>query len=165
MPWNGRHPLAQFDPDSRSGTMRSEAAGPMAIASRLLPPVTPDTEAWWFATRSRRLTAQRCHECNNLQLYPRAICTACGATDLGLEDVSGFATVYAATVVERSPDAQRFKIPYVVALVDLDEGPRLLTNILASNPYQIRCGDTVRATWEPLDDGRNLPVFTVAVEG
>ena len=126
--------------------------------TRPLPPVTSDTQAWWDATREQRLLVQRCNACGGYQHYPRALCTSCGATDLAFDDATGAGTVVSWTVVHRAP-SESFTPPYVVALVRLDEGVQLLTNIVAA-PDAVRCDQPVTVTWEPLDDGRHLPLFT-----
>jgi len=68
-------------------------------------------------------------------------------------DSSGQGAVYACTVEHKAEP------PYVVALVELDEGVRLLSNVVGSPPDQVAIGDRVTVTWEPLSDGRNLPLF------
>jgi uncharacterized OB-fold protein len=130
-------------------------------AGRPLPPVTPDTAGWWAATRDRRLLVQRCRACGNRQHYPRDLCLRCAGTDLELTPTSGRGSVYSFTVVHRPPHPA-FVPPYVVALVRLDDGPQLLTNVVGAEPDEVRCGMAVVVAWEPLDDGRHLPVFTPA---
>ena len=125
--------------------------------SRLLPPITSDTAEWWNATRERRLVVQRCNACGAFQHYPRALCTTCGATDLTFDEVTGTGSVVSFTVVHRAPSNQ-FTPPYVVALVRLDEGVQLLTNIVAA-PEDVRCDQPVAVVWAALDDGRHLPQF------
>ena len=126
--------------------------------SRSLPPETSDTKAWWDATRDQRLVVQRCASCGRHQHYPRALCTACGSTDLTFDDAAGTGSVVSFSVVHRAP-SDSFTPPYVVALVRLDEGVQLLTNIVAP-PDIVRCDQPVTVTWEALDDGRHLPLFT-----
>ena len=126
--------------------------------NRPLPPVTSDTRAWWDATRDRRLVVQRCTACGRHQHYPRALCISCGSTDLTFDDAAGTGTVVSFTVVHRAL-SESFTPPYVVALVRLDEGVQVLTNIVAA-PDDVFCDQPVTVTWEPLDDGRHLPLFT-----
>lgn len=124
-------------------------------------PVSPTdhvTEPWWDATRERRLVVQRCASCGHHQHYPRALCTECASTDLTFVPASGNGTVYSCTVVHRSPHPA-FEPPYTVALVRLEEGPVLLTNVTGCAPDEVRCDMPVSVTWEDLPDGRRLPVF------
>lgn len=125
------------------------------------PPLSADTQAWWDATREHRLTVQRCRSCGHAQLYPRAICTSCGSTEVELADASGRGVVYSHTTVHRSPDPDCFLPPYVVALVRIEEGPLLLTNIVGTDPAEVRCDVEVEVTWEELADGRALPLFAL----
>jgi uncharacterized OB-fold protein len=115
----------------------------------------PEAQEWWDATRERRLLVQRCRSCGHHQLYPRAVCTACHAMDLEFKPASGRGTVYSFTVVHRSPQPG-YEPPYTVAIVQLEEGARLLTNIVGG---EVACDQPVAVEWEELSDGRHLPVF------
>ncbi len=97
--------------------------------ARPIAPADAVTEPWWDATREGRFTVQRCDACGNEQLYPRAICTSCGSLQLSLSDASGRGTVYSYTLVRRAPHPA-FEAPYLVALVRLEEGPVVLTNLI-----------------------------------
>jgi hypothetical protein len=126
---------------------------------RPISPADHVTQEWWDATSGRRLLVQRCIACGHHQHYPRNICTACGASDLTYDEASGRGTVYSHTTVRRAPHPA-FTPPYVVALVRLEEGPLVLTNIVGVEPETVRCDMPVRVTWEDLPDGRTLPLFT-----
>ena len=125
------------------------------------PIADPDhcTLAWWDATREGRFLVQRCTTCDHRQHYPRNICTGCGGTGLTYDESSGRATIYSYTTVRRAPHPA-FTPPYVVALVRLEEGPLVLTNIVGVAPEALRCDAPVRLVWEDLPDGRKLPMFT-----
>jgi hypothetical protein len=124
------------------------------------PAAAPDsvTQPWWDATRSGRLLVQRCATCGSHQHYPRSICTTCGSTNLTHVETAGRGTVYSYTIVRRAPHPF-FEPPYVVALVRLDEGPVLLTNIVGCAREDVRCDMPVVVRWDDLPDGRRLPVF------
>ena len=122
----------------------------------MTPGVSPEALAWWEATRDRRLLIQSCDDCGHRQHYPRAMCQRCGGTDLGWAEAAGGGTLYSFTHSQRSPDPSRFVPPYTIAIVTLDEGPRLLTTVTGD---RIRCDMRVRLGWKPLGDGRYLPVF------
>jgi uncharacterized OB-fold protein len=130
--------------------------------TRFEPPVNAESGPFWDATREGRLLVQWCTACDRGVFYPRAFCPHCGATQTALEwrAASGRATVYAAGV-EHKPSAGAWSggEPYCVALVDLDEGVRMMTNIVDIPPDHVRIGLRVEVTWEPLSDGRQLPLF------
>jgi uncharacterized OB-fold protein len=115
---------------------------------------------FWDATRARRLVVQRCAACAGYVWYPRAVCPACLSEDLAWVDVEGVGRVYSVSVHYRAPSAELADaVPYAVALVDLDEGPRLLSNVVGCDPEAVAIGDRVRAVWAPLPDGRHLLRF------
>ena len=132
-----------------------------------LPPVDAVTAPWWDATREGVLLIQLCQACGRFQHYPRALCTGCGGTDLGWEQVAQYGVVDSFTVVHRGLPG--FPAPYVVARVRLPLPNRihLLTNLVdadGNTPADldaIRCDQTVELSWRPLSDGRQLPVFTI----
>lgn len=136
--------------------MTSETPPPRPVAE---PDAT--TQPWWDATRERRLLVQRCEACDHHQHYPRALCTACGGTDLDWSSASGDGVVVSHTTVHRAPHPA-FTPPYVVALVRLAEGPVLLTDLADADPTRVRCDQPVTLTWHPLPDGRHLPLFRPA---
>src|SRR3954468_17512949 len=145
LPRYGRHPVPQRNFGAGSG---------FVTPVRPDPPVTPDSESWWNATRERRLTVQACDDRGNLQFYPRAICTACGRPGIALTEVSGDGRIYSFTIIHRPPDAENFPAPYLVALVRLEEGHTLLSNIVGPGHLSARCDAPVPVTWEALPDGR-----------
>jgi uncharacterized OB-fold protein len=117
-----------------------------------------DSKAWWAATRENRLCVQICEVCEHRQLYPRSICTRCGADRLLLRDADGRGTVWSFTVTYR-PASPLIQVPYVIAIVRLDEGPTVLTQIVGCAPSEVHCDMAVRVDWAPLADGRFLPLF------
>jgi uncharacterized OB-fold protein len=121
----------------------SEAAGP-----------------FWEATRERRLVLQWCTACEAPVFYPRAVCPACLGSALEWRPASGHGVVYAVTVEHRPQNPTlAAQAPYAVALVELEEGVRLLTNLVGAAPETFAVDDAVAVTWEPLPDGRHLPLF------
>jgi len=132
--------------------------------ARFEPPVGADSGPFWEATREGRLVLQWCTACEKAIFFPRSFCPLCGAAGSALEwrPASGRATVQAATT-EHKPGATGASFsggePYVVALVDLEEGVRMLTNVVGCAPDEVHLGMAVTVTWEPLSDGRQLPLF------
>jgi hypothetical protein len=135
-----------------------------AAAARFEPPIGVEGHEFWDATRERRLLVQWCTACDRGVFYPRVFCPHCAAGRGALKwrDASGRATVYAAGVENKAEAAgATFSNgqPYCVALVDLEEGVRMLTNVIGCPPDEVHSGMAVTVTWEPLSDGRQLPLF------
>jgi uncharacterized OB-fold protein len=130
---------------------------------RIEPVGSPLTEPFWTATREHRLLLQWCLDCDRVVFYPREACPGCLGTDLDWRPAAGTGTVYAVSVQHRAgPGRDEADGPYAVALVDLPEGARLMTNVVGVAPETVTVGQAVRVHWHPLDDGRNLPFFTPA---
>jgi len=124
------------------------------------PPVSDTTQPFWDATREQRLLIQWCTACGEPVWFPREVCPACLGSSLVWRPSSGLAEVYAFTVEHRPTMPTPFgDEPYVVALVELEEGPRLMTNVVGCAPDTVSVGMPVQVTWEALSDGRNLPLF------
>lgn len=127
---------------------------------RLEPTASPFTATFWDATRERRFLVPWCAACGDPIWYPREMCPACGGTDLEWWRIEGRGVVHAVTVLHRpGVPVMADRVPYAVALVDLVEGVRIMSNVVARDPEAVGVGDPVRLTWEPLSDGRNLPQF------
>jgi uncharacterized OB-fold protein len=135
---------------------------------RFEPPVGAESEPFWEATREGRLLVQWCSACDRGIFYPRVLCPFCGASALGWREATGRAMVHAA-VVEHRPEAAGAAFvqgqPFCIALVDLEEGVRMMTNVIGCPPDEVRSGMAVTVTWEPLSDGRQLPLFRPAASG
>lgn len=128
--------------------------------TRLEPPVTETTQPFWDATREERLLVQWCDQCDAPIFFPREVCPTCLGSDLSWRDATGGATVYAVSVQHRPAyPTMADRVPYAVALVDLDEGIRMMTNVVGCPPDDVSVGQRVELCWEPLSDGRNLPQF------
>jgi len=120
-----------------------------------LPYGDPTTEPFWTAAERHELVVQRCGACGAHQFYPRPFCIVCQSDALEWVCAAGTGSIYSMTVVRRAlvPDVP---IPYVNAIVELDEGPRLVTNIVGG-PCAI--GDRVRVIWKDRPGAPPLPVF------
>lgn len=138
--------------------MSDLADGPML--KLIEPPSSALTQPFWDATRDHRLLLQWCVPCDAVVFYPRDVCPTCLGDDLEWRAAAGTGTVYAISVQHRAgPGRDEAAGPYVVALVDLPEGARLMTNIVGSDPDDVAVGQSVRVQWHGLPDGRNLPFF------
>ena len=126
----------------------------------VVPGMTELTAPYWDAARDGRLVVQECRACGQAWHPPLPRCPHCHSADLGWRPVSGNGTVYTYTVV-RHPTHFAFadKIPYVLALVELAEGPRLVTALTGIEPGEVQVGQPVHAVFREVADGVTLPYF------
>lgn len=125
------------------------------------PPEPEGSRPFWDATREGRLVLPWCEDCGRFFWYPRPACPVCLGEALDWRPAAGTGVVHAVSVhhrpgLGRDPDDG----PYAVALVDLPEGVRLLTNVVGVAPEDVAVGADVRVAWHELSDGRRLPMFT-----
>lgn len=126
-------------------------------------PIPDDiTTPWWEATRESRLLLQSCRQCNHVQHYPRVVCTACSGGELEWIESAGVGVVDSFTVVHRAP-SPAFQAPYVIARVQLAEGPTLLTRIVGATDQELSCDIPVSLAWESLSEEFQLPVFRITI--
>jgi uncharacterized protein len=129
-----------------------------------LPEPDPISREYWAALGSGRLLVQHCPDCGHSQFYPRAMCAGCGGEPVWHE-VSGRGTVYTFTVIRQNGvPAFRNDVPYVVAMIELEDGVRLMGNITGCPVDEVRVGMEVQAyavraepdiaipLWEPVPD-------------
>ena len=125
------------------------------------PRANAETAPFWEGCRRGELLYQVCAPCGRAQFPPRARCAHCHEARLEWRRSAGRGTVHSFTVVERAPSAA-FETPYVLALIDLDEGFRMMTNLRGCAPEDAAIGLVVRIVFEPLEDGGALPQATPA---
>ena len=130
------------------------------IAQRPLPEITALTEPFWRAARERRLVVQRCDACGALRFPPEAGCHQCGSLQASWVPVSGRATLYSWTLCY-PPLLPYFaeRAPWPVAVVELEEGPRMVTNIVGVPVEEYEIGTPLVADFEDVDDEVTLVVF------
>ncbi len=136
------------------------SAGLVAQSERPLPRPTVLSEPFWAACRERRLILQQCAGCQTHVFIPREFCPSCLGTDLRWVPSSGQGTIVTYTVVWRA-QTPAFEVPYVVAVVRLDEGPELVTNIIGSPPDAVRIGAAVQVEFLELTPEITLPCFAL----
>jgi hypothetical protein len=125
---------------------------------RLEPPPTDISQPFWDATRDQRFLLQWCQSCRQPIFYPREVCPRCLGTALEWKPASGLGQVHAVSVQHPATGDDA----YAVALIDLAEGVRVMSNVIDCAPDDIAVGMPVTLAWEPLSDGRNLPQFRPA---
>ncbi len=122
-----------------------------------------ETRAYWEGCGRGEIVLQRCGACAKVQHRPRAICASCLSGDIEYFVASGRGQVYTFTVTHQN-NARGFReaCPYVLAYVELDEGPRLLTNVVGCDPQSVRIGMPVVADFTPPDEDLAVPRFRPA---
>ena len=111
-----------------------------------------ETEPFWTAAAHGRLVVPVCDACGHHIWYPRTWCPVCGGGSVTWTELSGAGTVYACTVIRRGMGPWAAAVPYVVAYVELAEGPRVLTNVVTGDPESVHVGMPVRAVFVEVAD-------------
>lgn len=123
-----------------------------------LPRPTELSRPHWDGCRQGVLRVQRCRACGAYVFIPRPACTRCQGQELEWVTSSGRGTVYSLTTVYR-PQRPEFQVPYTVAIVELEEGWHMLTNLVDCPVDQMRVGLPVEVTFRPMSDEITLPFF------
>ncbi len=128
-----------------------------------LPQPDLETQPFWDAARDGRLVIKRCNACTKLHFYPRPFCPHCWSQDVEWTDASGRATLYTWSVVHRN-DLPPFheRVPYVAAIVDLAEGPRMMTNVVDCEFDRLEMGMALDAVFHPTSDEVTIVQFRPA---
>lgn len=130
------------------------------MSNRPLPTPTAETAFYWESAKAGKLVIQKCDACHTLQFYPRQFCIACLSESLDWIEAAGTGTIYTFTVNHRAANEyMKDKTPYVVAAIDLDEGVRMLANIVNSNIAEVACGKAVQVVFEKASEDITLPQF------
>lgn len=125
------------------------------------PIANADSLPYWNAARERKLVIRKCKACGQLHFMPRHLCPFCWSDQLEWVEAKGGGSVHSFSVVHRASDpAFASKVPYVIALIELDEGPRMMANVLGNDALSVAIGDRVSLTFEDRGDGALLPQFT-----
>lgn len=129
----------------------------------LEPPESEVSTPFWDATREQRLVLPWSTVTGKAVWYPREVDPAAPDRPFDWREASGEGVVYAASVHHKTgPGRDPDDGPYVVALVELPEGVRMMTNVVGCPPDEVTVGMPVRLVWHPLSDGRHLPMFAPA---
>lgn len=126
-----------------------------------LPAPDPATREYWEAAKNGELRMPRCADCGKFHFYPRTLCPHCGSVKLEWQRCSGRGEVYSYTVVHRAPSpAFDAEVPYVVAVIALEEGPHLMSSVINMTPDAVRIGQKVQVSFKDTGNGEvMLPVF------
>lgn len=125
------------------------------------PTIDPATAAFWAGTAEGVLLLERCPDCQTVIWYPRGgFCPACGGFSAERFPAAGTGTVYSFTVVHRGLGEYSGATPFVIAYVELDEGPRIMTNIVDCDPSEVQVGMPVRVVFH--DTGKDSALYRFA---
>jgi uncharacterized OB-fold protein len=132
------------------------------LKHRALPAPTLETEPYWEALKQHRLVIPRCRACGGWHFYPKPACPHCGSGDWEWTEASGNATIYSYSTVHRPPsDAFKDEVPYTVLIVELAEGPHMMSQLVGADANAVRIGTSLRLAFAACSDG-TLPVFEPA---
>jgi uncharacterized OB-fold protein len=135
----------------------------MTSAMATIPPEpTPLSRPFWDACREHRLIMQACQDCGELTFYPAHMCPTCGGGSLKWQELSGRGRIHSVTTVYR-PAAPVFaaSVPYVIALVEVAEGPIMMSNIVGPGALDAKIGASVDVVFEDLAEV-TLPRFRLS---
>ena len=131
-----------------------------ATPTKNVPAPTPETAEYWQGCQRHELLIQRCADCAAHQFYPRILCAACSGRRLAWVQASGRGSVKTFTIVRRAvSQAYAAEVPYVVALVDLEEGPTMMSNIVGCGVQEVSIGMPVEVVFEDWAEGVSIPKF------
>jgi len=134
------------------------------MSVRLIPPSTELTQPYWDGARQEQLVMQQCADCAETIFPPRANCPKCGSAALSWRTLSGKGVIYTYTVAHRAPHpVLNGQTPIVIAVVESEEGPRMISNVTGCDPSDVEVGMSVQVAFEEIDDSDVvLPVFKPA---
>lgn len=126
-----------------------------------LPKPTPETKPYWEAAKQHRLRIQRCRDCARHYFYPRPLCPHCLSRRVDWVDVSGRGLLHTFVINHRAPRKYPLPAPFVIGIVELEEGARLLTQIVDvdPDPKKLRCDIPVEVVFDDVTDEITLPKF------
>jgi uncharacterized OB-fold protein len=128
--------------------------------SKPIPTPSEESKPFWQAAKRGEILLQRCRDCGAYRFPPNPLCTECSSTAFDWKPVSGRGKVYSYVVFHRAyHPGFADDLPYAVACIELEEGPRLLSNIVGMQPEQIRCDMPVEVVFEQITSDITLPKF------
>jgi uncharacterized OB-fold protein len=128
-----------------------------------LPSPDLETQPFWDAAREQRLLIKHCNACGEYHFYPRPFCPSCWSEDVEWYDASGRATLYTWSVVYQNDlPPWPARVPYIAAVVDLAEGPRMQTNVVECEFDALRDGMELEVVFHATSDDFTIPVFRPA---
>ncbi len=129
-----------------------------------LPQPTPETQPFWDSLKRHQMQLQCCQDCRDFYFYPRPFCPKCYSTNVAWEDVSGKATLETYVINHRAAPRFEEDAPYVIAVVTLAEGPRMMTNLVGVEPEPVALSPdmALEVVYDDVTDEITLPKFRPA---
>jgi len=134
----------------------------MELERPLPQPITPEAKPYWDGLKEQKLLVPRCAECGHVFFYPRILCPRCHSRNLTWVETSGKGKLYAFEIAYQSFNpAMKVRPPYVLAMIELDEGPRLMSNLINAepDPKVLKCDMRVEVVFSRLSDDITIPLF------
>jgi uncharacterized OB-fold protein len=134
--------------------------------NRPLPsPITPEAQPYWDGLKENKLMLPKCDDCGKPFFYPRALCPNCHSRNIGWMQASGRGKLYSFQIAHRSLSrAFKVELPCVMAMIELEEGPRMMSNLIniEPDPSVIKCDMPVEVVFEKQNDDITLALFQPA---
>ncbi len=128
-----------------------------------LPHIDEESRPWWEAAQRHELYIQKCRDCGDLRFHPRALCTSCMSARTEWVRCKGTGKIYTFTVTNQNQAGGfRDSLPYIMAWVEVDEGLKMLTNIVDCPPEQVKIGMPVEAVFDDVTPEVTLVKFRPA---
>lgn len=142
----------------------AQAQAAPAKPRRLRPPMGHDNAWWWELVERGVIPIQKCNGCGTLHHPPRPMCNRCRSMDLGHVEASGRGELYSYTVIHY-PQFPGYDFPIIAALVALEEGTRIVSNVVDCRPEDVHIGMRLQGFVQEGEDGMKLPVFRPVERG
>ena len=137
----------------------------MELQRPLPKPMTPEAMPYWDGLKENKLMMPKCGDCNEAFFYPRILCPNCHSRNVGWIECSGKGKLHSFQIAHRALNPN-FKVetPYILALIELEEGPRMMSNLIniAPDPEVVKCDMAVEVVFEKQNDDVTLPLFQPA---
>ncbi|MHB8279009.1 MAG: Zn-ribbon domain-containing OB-fold protein [Candidatus Humimicrobiaceae bacterium] len=128
-----------------------------------LPEIRPETKEYWEAAKKHELLLQKCKSCGQVIYFPRIICYRCLSEELRWFKSSGYGAVYSFTIIRQAAyKGFELDVPYVYAIIDLDDNARMISNIINIELIKIKIGMRVKVTFEDVSPEISIPKFEPA---
>ena len=148
--------------EQRGDRSERRPRGEPGVLPNIAPKPSAENAPFWDGTAAGKLVLPRCRSCAYVIWYPRELCTQCGSVDIEWFEASGDGVIYSCTVTHKGQGAYRDAGPFVLAYVELAEGPRVMTNIVGCDPESVRIGQAVTVVFHDTGQGTAVPRFQPA---